>query len=239
MRTSAALLALALVVLAGAPANAQDPDRAVNVQVGAGYTWALSDARDVFGDGYNFNIGALFNVSRFISIEGLYGFNGLGDKTIVLPVAATPFSAGVPTDFTAHMNMQMGTGSVVVHSPNDARVSPYGVTGVGIYYRPVKITTPGVGFVPGYCNPWYFYCVPGGFVPVDNIVADRSSTDFGMVFGGGVNFRVSEAATVFAELRFHYIWGPEINSTAASTVTGTDTIKANGQFMPLTFGVKF
>jgi hypothetical protein len=60
-----------------------------------------------------------------------------------------------------------------------------------------------------------------------------------MVFGGGVNIRVSDAASVFVELRYHYIWGPEVNSSQVSTITGTDTIKANGQFMPLTFGVRF
>jgi opacity protein-like surface antigen len=239
MRTSAALLALALVVTLGAPANAQDPDKPVNVELGAGYTWVLSDAGDVFGDGYNFNFGVLFNASRLVSIEGLYSYNGLGDKTLSIPVSSVPGVEGVPTDFTAHMNMQFGTASVIVHGPNETRVSPYGLTGVGIYYRPVDITTPGVGYVSGYCSPWYYYCVPGGFVPVDEVVADRSSTDFGMVFGGGVNIRVSDAASVFVELRYHYIWGPEINSSQVSTITGTDTIKANGQFMPLTFGVRF
>jgi hypothetical protein len=40
----------------------------------------------------------------------------------------------------------------------------------------------------------------------ENIVGERSSTDFGMDFGGGVNF-----AAVYAELRYHYIWGPEVS----------------------------
>ena len=36
-------------------------------------------------------------------------------------------------------------------------------------------------------------------------MGERSSTDFGMDFGGGVNF-----GAVYAELRYHYIWGPEV-----------------------------
>jgi hypothetical protein len=56
-------------------------------------------------------------------------------------------------------------------------------------------------------------------------VGERSSTDFGMDFGGGVNF-----GAAFGEVRYHYIWGPEIE--------GTDE-KADGQFLQLTFGFRF
>ena len=76
---------------------------------------------------------------------------------------------------------------------------------MGVYYRPTEITTPGVGYVPGYCDPWWYVCYPGGWVEVDNIVGERSSTDFGMTFGGGVRF-----GAFYAELRYHYIWGPTI-----------------------------
>ena len=45
----------------------------------------------------------------------------------------------------------------------------------------------GVGYVPPFCDPWWYVCYPGGFVPVDYIVGERTSTDFGVNFGGGVN----------------------------------------------------
>jgi opacity protein-like surface antigen len=238
MRHTSALLALALLV-AVSPASAQDPDKKVTVEIGAGYTWTLSDAKDYVGDGYNFNFGVTYEATRVIGIEGLYSFNGLGGKDFQLPVSATPTTGGVPTPFSANFHMQYGTASLIVKSPSESRVRPYGLTGVGIYYRPVTVTTPGVGYVPGFCSPWWYYCVPGGFVPVENIVGDRSSTDFGMVFGGGVNIRATEAASVFVEFRYHYIWGPEINSGELATLTGTNTIRANGQFLPLTFGIRF
>jgi opacity protein-like surface antigen len=137
------------------------------------------------------------------------------------------------------MNMQYGTASVIFNSPKETKIKPYGITGIGIYYRPVTVTTPGVGYAPGFCSPYWYYCVPGGFVPVENVVGDRSSTDFGMVFGGGVNFKLTDAASVYVELRYHYIWGPEINPGQFSTITGTQTVNANGQFLPLTFGIRF
>ena len=238
MRHTAALLGLALLLVA-APASAQDPDKKVTVQIGAGYTWTLSEVKDYVGDGYNFNFGVTYEASRLIGIEGLYSFNGLGSKDFNLPVSPTPGTVGVPTPFSANVSMQYGTASLVVKSPTDSRVRPYGLTGVGIYYRPVTVTTPGVGFVPGFCSPWWYYCTPGGFVAVDTVVGDRSSTDFGMVFGGGVNIKATEAASVFVEFRYHYIWGPEINGSAVNTLTNTNTINANGQFLPLTFGIRF
>jgi hypothetical protein len=111
---------------------------------------------------------------------------------------------------------------------------------MGIYYRPVEVSTPGVGFVPGYCDPWWYVCYPGGFVPVENVIGERSSTDFGMAFGGGVRF-----GPIYAELRYHYIWGPEVQaqtSTLPAVQAATADLvgkKANGQFLATTFGIRF
>jgi hypothetical protein len=75
-----------------------------------------------------------------IGIEGLYSFNGLGDKRISIPVSGTPGGTPVPTDFFAGMNMQYGTANVVIQKP-DGAVRPYGLVGLGVYYRPIKVTT--------------------------------------------------------------------------------------------------
>jgi hypothetical protein len=220
-----------LALVASTSAFAQD--KAGHFIIGGGYTAPNSEVRDHLGDGYNFVIGGQFNASPMIGIEGLYSFNGLGEKRISIPVSPTPGGGAVPTDFFANMNMQYGTASVVIQAP-EGNVKPYGVIGMGVYYRPVQVTTPGVGYVPGYCDPWWYVCYPGGFVPVDNIIGERSSTDFGMDFGGGVKF-----GAFFADARYHYIWGPEVErqGTAGGTVSGDG--KANGQFFQLTFGIRY
>jgi hypothetical protein len=222
-----------LVVALPDPAFAQRP---VNFSFGAGFTAPNSEVRDRLGDGYNFTIGLQGNVTPVIGIEGLYSFNGLGDKQISIGVAPAPNNGTIPTDFFADMNMQYGTASLVVQKP-EGGVRPYGLVGGGVYYRPIRITTPGVGWVPGYCDPWWYVCYPGGWVETTNIIGERSSTDFGMVFGGGVNFGV-----MFAEVRYHYIWGPEVQlQTPSQPIAGVDadTRKANGQFLATTFGVRF
>ena len=120
MRHTPILLALAIVV--AAPASAQDPDKRVNWQLGGGYTWALSDVGDVLGDGYNFNFGLTFEATPNIGIEGLYSFNGLGSLDFEFPVSEVPGGPGVPTPFTADMNMQYGTASLIFGGSRAARV---------------------------------------------------------------------------------------------------------------------
>ena len=241
MRQKTALVFLvAASLLTIVPVRAQAQDQRVHVSFGAGFTAPNSEVRDHLGNGYNFNFGLEVAVNPVVSIEGLYSFNGLGEKNIQIPVSVQPVSGGVPTDFFANMNMQYGTGSVIVQKP-EGNVRPYGLVGMGVYYRPIEVTTPGVGYVPGYCDPWWYVCYPGGFVPVENIVGSRSSTDFGMAFGGGVKF-----GPVYGELRYHYIWGPTIEgqttvnplATAASTADLAGK-KANGQFLQTTFGLRF
>lgn len=224
-------------LLAALPADAQAQDKRINVSIGAGFTAPNSEVRDRLGDGYNINFGVQVNVTPVVAIEGLYSFNGLGEKQLTLPVYPSPVSnGGVPTDLFVNMNMQYGVANLIVQAP-EGNVRPYGLVGGGVYYRPIELTTPGVGWVPGYCDPWFYVCYPGGWVETDNVIGDRSSTDFGMDFGGGVNF-----GAFYTELRYHYIWGPEVQASGPSQpIAGVeqDTRKANGQFLALTFGFRF
>ncbi len=231
MRRVAAFLFVAALV-AAVPAGAQD--KRVDINIGGGYTSALSEVANHLGDGYHFNFGIAFNVSPVIAIQAEYSFTGLGQKQVNLPVSATPLATTADSPFYADMNMQYGDFNVLFKPQVESRAKPYVVAGLGVYHRPVKVTTPAVGYVPGYCDPFWYYCAPGGYVPVNLIVGERSSTDFGMDFGGGVNFQVRGGASIYIEARYHYMWGPEVTNPSTNV-----TQKANGQFLPITFGVRF
>jgi opacity protein-like surface antigen len=229
------IFVLAVSTLGVLPIAAQAQDKKVSFSLGGGFTVPNSEVKDHLGNGWNVNFGVEVKATPVIGIEGLYSFNGLGDKRLAIPVSGTPGGSSVPTDFFADMNMQYGTVNLVLQKP-EGSVKPYGLVGLGVYYRPIKVTTPGVGFVPGYCDPFWYYCQPGGFVPVENIVGERSSTDFGMDFGGGVKF-----GAVYAEIRYHYIWGPTVAEVGpVQPLPGVSSErKANGQFLQTTFGVRF
>jgi opacity protein-like surface antigen len=113
-------------------------------------------------------------------------------------------------------------------------VSPYFLAGFGYYHRSFDVTTPSVGYVPPFCDPWWYVCYPGGLVPVDKVVASATSNDIGINFGAGVSFNLGDSASAYIEARYRYIWGPELVDQA-----GTSYGKANGQFLPITFGVRF
>jgi len=225
------------LLLTALPSTSFAQEKKVLFSLGGGYTAPNSEVRDHLGDGYNFGVGLQVNINPIFAIEGLYSFNGLGDKTRAINVANVPGGPTLPSEISASMNMQYGTVSAIIRAP-EGSVRPYGLVGMGVYYRPVKVSSPAVGFVPGYCDPWWYVCYPGGFVEVENIIGERSATDFGMAFGGGVNF-----GAFFAEARYHYIWGDTVAESApVQPIVGAEVDterKANGQFLAVTFGLRF
>jgi opacity protein-like surface antigen len=233
------LLVFAAGLLLAVPVMAQAQEKRALFSVGGGFTAPNSEVRDRIGDGFNFNVGLQVNVTPIFAIEGLYSYNGLGEKDISIDVFPQPLANGaLPGTLSGGMDMQYGTVNFIVQKP-EGGVRPYGLTGFGVYHRSVEVTSPSVGYVPGYCDPWWYVCYPGGWVEVENVLGERSSTDFGMNFGGGVNFGV-----FFAELRYHYVWGPEVEqqTTVNPLVTPAvvpDKTKANGQFLATTFGFRF
>jgi opacity protein-like surface antigen len=232
--------AMAAVLLAAAPAAAQD-EKPVQLNIGGGFTGVYGAASDRIGNGGNFTLGVIFKVTPVVSLQGEYGWNGMEKKQVQLPVSVNPLDTGVPTDFFADGNMQYGDFNVLLHPPQSSgKVHPYAVTGLGIYYRPVSITTPAVGFAT-VCDPYWYVCYPTA-VPVDQVVGSRSSTDFGMNFGGGVTFKIGEHTSMYVETRYHYIWGPTFEPSQATPLSAEATpksFKANGQFLPITVGFRF
>lgn len=235
-------LLLAAVLIAAGPAAAQD-ERPVKLTLGGGFTGVYGDGADRIGNGGNFTLGVLFKVGPQADLQAEYAWNGMKQKQLSLPVSATPIEGdAVPTDFFADANMQYGSLNLLLHPASSGKASPYFITGLGVYYRPVSITTPSVGFTT-VCDPYWYVCYPT-LVPVEQVVGDRSSTDFGMNFGGGVNFRVHERASIFFEVRYHYIWGPSLDDALIPTqpiagVPAPTNRTANGRFLPITVGFRF
>ena len=225
---------LAAALLAAAPVAAQD--RPVQLTIGGGFTGVYGDGADHVGNGGNFTIGALFHASPVLGIQGEYGWNGMKQKQLSLNVSSVPGGVEVPTDFFADANMQYGAVNALFSPSVSGKTAPYFITGLGIYYRPVTISTPSVGFAT-VCDPYWYVCYPAA-VPVEQIVGKRSSTDFGMNFGGGINFKTSDHTSIYAEVRYHYIWGPTLDPSVQPLGSTTKTT-ANGQFLPITVGFRF
>ena len=92
----ATLFVLAVSALGALPIAAQAQDKKVNVSFGGGFTVPNAEVKDHLGNGYNINFGVEVKVTPVIGIEGLYSFNGLGDKRISIPVSGTPGGSTSP-----------------------------------------------------------------------------------------------------------------------------------------------
>lgn len=94
--------------------------------------------------------------------------------------------------------------------------------GVGMYDVGAEVTQDGLVYYPPFCDPWYWWCYPGGVGPGTFVVGSTSSTEFGWNLGAGYSFNTYNGS-VFIEARYHQIqWGEE-----------------NIEFIPLTIGFRF
>jgi hypothetical protein len=233
-RNGLGILIGAAIAFAATPALAQD--KKFDVNIGGGFTATTGEVHNHLGNGGNFMIGVTFHVNEHLGIQAEYGYTPIGSKTVdlptVSPLGTTPVSAG--------HHMHQGTFNAISRfGASDSKIRPFVIGGVGVYNRVVQLTSPGTGLVT-VCDPWWYVCYPVA-VPVTNILGERSSTDFGINVGGGFGFRLGDHAEAYFEARYHYIWGPKASSLVPGGILppGTEDRNANGQYFPVTFGIRF
>jgi opacity protein-like surface antigen len=205
-----------LVVLATAvPAAAQE--KPLSLAVGGAVVGPLSASADRFSTGLGVTFGATWHINEQMGVKTDYVWSTLGvqdDWPVPRPSA--------PIQITPRI--QFGTADFMFQAP-PGRVRLYILAGVGLYRRSVTLATSGTGFVM-VCDPWWFVCDPQP-VPVERVAGSRSTTDVGVNVGAGLT-----AGMFFAEIRYHYMWGPTFTTPSGSQ-------KATGKFLPLTVGVNF
>jgi hypothetical protein len=226
--------AFAVILAAATPARAQFGDRPVHMNLGGGFTVPVSDVSDRFGTGGAFNIGVIYDPPAvpWFGLQFEYGFNKLAGEETTIPLFPSPVAAQSGSGIIeSHHNLHYLDFNGIFKAASTSIFSPYAISGFGMYYRTVSLTTPDVGFTT-VCDPYWYVCFPAA-VEVDRIIGDRSGWDPGINFGGGVTIKLGEEALFYVETRWHYMWGPEF--TDGSGVTRN----ANGQYFPVTFGFRF
>ncbi len=234
-RKGLGLMVVAAIAFAATPALAQD--KKFDVNIGGGFTATTGEMHNHLGNGGNFVIGATFHVNEHLGIQAEYGYTPVGSKEV--PVPSFPAVPGNTVPVSAGHHMHQGTFNAITRfGASDAAIRPYAIGGVGVYNRVVQLTSPGTGLVT-VCDPWWYVCYPVA-VPVTNILGERSTTDFGINVGGGFGFRLGDHAVAYFEARYHYIWGPKASSFVQGALpAGFVDKNANGQYFPVTFGIRF
>ena len=105
MRHPGTFVLAAGLLVSAVPIAAQAQENKVDFSLSGGYTQPNSEVSDRLGGGYNFNIGLQVNVTPVIGIEGMYSFNGLGEKQISMSTCSRrptpPWAAEFPRTFSA------------------------------------------------------------------------------------------------------------------------------------------
>jgi opacity protein-like surface antigen len=85
----------------------------------------------------------------------------------------------------------------------DGAVGFYVLGGIGMDFLDGDLTTTGIIYYPPYCDPWYWWCYPGGYVPGDVVVASESTTEFAWNAGAGVTFELESSSQLYIEAKYH------------------------------------
>lgn len=100
----------------------------------------------------------------------------------------------------------------------------YIVAGVGGYYLDGRLTDTGLVYYPPVCDPWYWWCYPGGVGQGTYAVTSESATKFGWNGGVGLTFEVgSSGSQLFLEAKYNSV----------------DTDRESTDFVPITLGYRW
>ena len=216
----AAVIAIITFGATLAPATAFAQDRKYHFTIGGGPTFPLGDIGNTFKMGWGPAFGADVDITdrMGVQVEYAYRYFDLEDENQIGLLSAH------------HTTHQIAFNLIGELTPRDAGVRVYVVGGPGMYYRTAAITKyEGSGIV---CDPYLYLC---GSYPIESIVGDRSSWDFGFNVGGGVGFRF-EGVEFFIESRYHYVTGNDVKPVAGATAS---SYKTSASYVPLTFGFRF
>lgn len=232
MRSVSTVLAAALLATAIAvPAAAQDA-KPLDINIGFGFTPPYSD-RPTFGTATVFPFGVTYNLNETLGVQGSYGFHRFGSKDLPAnaddPPADPDYISNVPLS-AKHQIHDLDVALVFSAPDKRGTIRPYGLAGIGLYQQVVSVTTPATGDAT-VCAPVVWLCYPTA-VPASNVIGERRSNDFGFNVGGGATLRFGDLVRLFIELRYVHTFGPTVTTPSGATV------KANGNYFPIVFGIK-
>ena len=219
------LIAVASIAAVGLfhPHAAAAQERRVHAHIGGGPTFPLGEIDERFKLGWGPALGVGFDVTPRVGVqfEYAYRFFELEDDRELGLISADHSMHQLDFNFVGNL------------TPEDSNVRAYVVGGPGMYHRTVSITRyEGSGVI---CDPYLYVC---GSYPIESVLGDRSSWDFGFNIGAGVGLRF-EGVEFYIESRYHYVWGDEVTPVGQLPGGAPGSLKTNSAYWPLTFGFRF
>jgi opacity protein-like surface antigen len=214
---STVLAATAVAAALAAPLRADEPP--LYWHLNGGWTPTIGTTADFLDSGYTVGAGLTWNPlssdSWALQTDLAYSSFNATSRLINLGASAHP---QVRVD-DGHATVWQLTVGGRYYLPMSTSVRVYGIGGIGVYKRDVKLTQT-VLIAGGWCD-WYGFCY-SGVVPGDVVVSSQDTTKFGWNVGIGLEYRLEYGAAWFLEARYHSIETPH-----------------RTEFVPISIGFRF
>jgi len=223
------LFCIATIALSSAASAQPRPDKNWKDwfgHVSAGYSLTQGDISDLLDDGFSISGGATYWPEEWpigLVLESSWSEFDISRSTIE-EINRQIIEAGGEGSLTGG---DASSWSLTVNgtwSPSTHGAGFYLTAGVGAYRVAGRVNETGLVFYPPICDPWFWWCTPGGVGPGTVVRASDSSIEFGWNGGVGWAWKAGvEGAQVFIEARYHSV-----------ATSGADTT-----YMPLSIGYRW
>jgi opacity protein-like surface antigen len=204
------LMMLAVVMLVGAVGTAEAaggrPDKdwkSFFGHVAGGLNLAQGDFGDIVDDDIYLNGGFMYWPQEWpigLNVDLAWTESDIKSSVIRRINDALPPDAGLVNDgevsiWSLSVNGQWGPD---LGGP----VGLYVTAGIGIDWLDAELTDDALVYYPPVCDPWFWWCVPGGVGPGTVVRADEDATEFGWNAGLGITFDLDSGSQIFVEARY-------------------------------------
>ena len=211
-RISALCVVLLLVSGSLALAQPDKPWKSWTGNVAIGYSMTQGDASDFFDNGWNFTGGATYKPETWpvgVFVEGAFNrFDAKNNLTEALGVGS------------GDMDIFSITGGGIWSTKTQGRVDFYVSAGAGWYRRSIELRNPTTAYFPPTCNPWWYWCTPGGLIPAEEIVGSDTQNKVGANGGIGLTFALANDSQIYLEVKYHWMDTKEEATTWVPVTVG-------------------
>lgn len=206
---SAFILFATAATSASAGGRPDGSSRAWFGQIGTGWAFPTGDSGDFLDDDWTFGGGAMYWPSDWpigVGLDVNYAKYDLSSKAIGQIndlIDQDPANDGEITGGDVE-NWQFALNGIWSLGPQTD--SGLYLTG-GISWNRIsgRVTNTGLVYYPPICDPWFWWCVPGGIGP-GTIVRGKLDTDeFGWNVGAGYSFDTGSGGKIFIEARYQQV----------------------------------
>jgi hypothetical protein len=112
------------------------------------------------------------------------------------------------------------TGGGIWSTSTEGSVDFYVAAGLGWYRLDVQLRDPAVALVPPGCSPWWYWCHPGGAIPVEEIVGSETQNKIGGNAGVGLTFALANDSQIYVEVKYHRMESDPVSTSWVPVTVG-------------------